>query len=144
MKKKIILTSLAIAVAGASLFGLAASTLAADTQTAATGNVGSTQTGNMKNWLAKEHKLGGKQIGRKNVAMNKNRAAVQAALQANDYQAWLKAVGANSAIAKKVTSDNFPKLVQAYNLRLQAENLMEEIGLGKDMSFSSQLPAASN
>lgn len=54
------------------------------------------------------------------------KAAIQAAISNNDYQAWLTAVGANSYLATKVTATNFSQYVQAYNLNTQAYNLKQQ------------------
>ncbi len=59
----------------------------------------------------------------------KKQAAAEAAITANDYSAWVSAVGTSSPLVSKVTSDNFYKLVQAHNLRQQADALMKELGI---------------
>jgi hypothetical protein len=68
--------------------------------------------------------------------MEAKRTAVDAALAANDYQAWLTAVGADCDKAKLITSDKFPQLVQAYQLEQegkakldQARQIREQLGL---------------
>jgi len=58
-----------------------------------------------------------------------NRAAIQSALDSNDYQAWLKAVGTANPLAQKITADNFAKFVEAHKLRQQANQIMSELGL---------------
>jgi hypothetical protein len=55
--------------------------------------------------------------------------AVKAALDAGDYDAWLKAVGANSPIAQKINKDNFSRYVEAYNHVKQAQLIVNELGL---------------
>lgn len=62
-------------------------------------------------------------------AMEQTKTAVQAAIAANDYDAWIKAVGTNHPWAEKITKDNFAKFVEAYNLRQQADEIMTELGL---------------
>ncbi|MFA5886611.1 MAG: hypothetical protein WC863_02395 [Patescibacteria group bacterium] len=57
------------------------------------------------------------------------RVAIDAALKNSDYQAWLKAVGSNSALTTKITADNFSKLVEAYKLRQQAAVIMKDLGI---------------
>lgn len=69
----------------------------------------------------------------KRTEMLAKRTAINTALTNSDYQAWLTAVGSTSDMAKKITADNFPKLAQAYNLRLQSETIMKDLGLGKMM-----------
>ncbi len=63
-----------------------------------------------------------------------DKEAVTAALDAGDYNAWVAAVGADSAIAQKINSeDNFSKYVQAYNLMKQADSIMNDLGLKQGM-----------
>lgn len=57
------------------------------------------------------------------------RASEEAALKANDYNAWVKAVGVNAPILEKINATNFSKYVQLYNLRQQENTLMSELGL---------------
>lgn len=63
--------------------------------------------------------------------MKKNQAAVKAALEANDYNAWVTAVGASSAIAQKINASNFPQLVQIYQLEKQISTLKTGLGISK-------------
>jgi len=58
-----------------------------------------------------------------------NNEAVKTALDNNDYNAWLEAVGKDSSMAGKINQDNFPKLVEAHKLQEQARRIMEELGL---------------
>lgn len=58
------------------------------------------------------------------------RDAIDKALAANDYNAWVAAVGANSPIAKKINQGNFQTYVDAYNLMKQAHDKLESLGLG--------------
>ncbi len=69
------------------------------------------------------------QISAREKTMEARRAAVQAALGNNDYQAWLTAIGSSSPLAAKITASNFPQYVQAYNLRRQADQIMSNLGL---------------
>jgi len=57
------------------------------------------------------------------------RAEVDAAINANDYQAWVTAVGADSPMAQKVTAANFSRFSEAHKLMTQARDIMSEIGL---------------
>jgi len=55
------------------------------------------------------------------------------ALENNDYNAWLEAVGVDSKIAQKITAENFAKFVEVYQLKQAgdyegARELMEELG----------------
>jgi len=69
-----------------------------------------------------------------------NRQAVQTALTAGDYNAWVTAVKAENAdshLLAKITSANFSQYVQANNLRSQAETIMKGLGIdGPGMSDS--------
>ena len=59
-------------------------------------------------------------------------AAVDSALAAGDYNAWVKAeteINAKAPILTKITSANFSQYVQAYNLRKQADAIMVSLGL---------------
>jgi hypothetical protein len=55
--------------------------------------------------------------------------AVEAAITAGDYDAWVTAEGTNSPVVSKVTKDNFPKFVEAHNLMTQAHTILAGIGL---------------
>jgi hypothetical protein len=62
------------------------------------------------------------------------RGAVNAALEAGDYTAWVtaeKAINANSSVLEKINADNFSDYVNAKNLRQQADTIIENLGLGK-------------
>jgi len=60
--------------------------------------------------------------------MAAHRAEVKAALEAGDYNRWAAAVGTDSPVAQKVTADNFSRFVEAYKLRAQADQILEDIG----------------
>lgn len=62
-------------------------------------------------------------------AAESRRAEVDAAISANDYQAWVAAVGADSPMAQKVTAANFSRFSEAHKLMAQAREIMAEIGL---------------
>lgn len=61
----------------------------------------------------------------------KRQQAVEAAITNGDYNAWVVAVGVNNPMLTKITKDNFPKLVEAHNLRKQADSIMTELGIEK-------------
>lgn len=63
------------------------------------------------------------------------RTAVSAALKANDYNAWVKAVGPNAPILQKINASNFSRFVEAYNLRQQADTIMTELGVNKGLGM---------
>ncbi len=62
-------------------------------------------------------------------AIETKRNAEESALKANDYNAWVAAVGANAPILEKINATNFNKYVELYNLRQQERTLMDELGL---------------
>ena len=59
----------------------------------------------------------------------KKREAVQAALQAGDYNAWVVAVGSSSPMLAKINQSNFAQFVQAHQLRQQADAIMTGLGI---------------
>lgn len=61
--------------------------------------------------------------------LSAEQAAVDKALAASDYNAWVKAVGPNSPMLKKINAGNFPKLVEIYKLHKQIQIKMSELGL---------------
>ena len=61
--------------------------------------------------------------------MTVQRTAVTAAINSNDYNAWVKAVGADSPLAKKVTAANFAKFSEAHKLMEQARAIFTDLGL---------------
>jgi len=68
----------------------------------------------------------------KKTTMTTKKAAIVAALKANDYNAWVTAVGANAPILQKINATNFSSYVQFYNLRIQEEALATQLGLGNN------------
>lgn len=61
--------------------------------------------------------------------IEKKRTTEEAALKANDYNAWVTAVGVNAPILEKINTTNFSKYVALYNLRQQEKALISELGL---------------
>lgn len=57
-----------------------------------------------------------------------NRQAVVIAIENADYDAWKEAVG-DCPLAEKITADSFSKYIEAYNLREQARQIEEELGI---------------
>lgn len=58
--------------------------------------------------------------------------AVQAALSASDYNAWVaaeKAIDADCPMLSKITAANFSKYAEAMKLRLQADTIMKDLGV---------------
>lgn len=59
------------------------------------------------------------------------RQAVEAAVNANDYEAWVKAAGDDCPMSDKINKDNFSKFAEAHRLRQSADKIMEELGIEK-------------
>lgn len=64
-------------------------------------------------------------------AREARKTAINAALKANDYNAWVTAVGPNAPILQKINASKFNRFVEAYNLRQQAQTIMTELGVNK-------------
>lgn len=69
-------------------------------------------------------------------ARSARQAAIQAALDAGDYNAWVKAVGAKNPLLKKITADNFSLYVQYKKLMkegkyTEAQTIGRELGIVK-------------
>ena len=62
-------------------------------------------------------------------ALTAKKIAVEAAIKANDYNAWVTAVGSNAPILQKINATNFSSFVQAYNLEQQANAIKTSLGL---------------
>ena len=132
--KKILISSLVFIVAAAAVMTIAQNSYAADAATGAT-NASNTSTqlnrhgkfGKMGNWLNKNTDQATKDALQ--AERIKRQEAVQAALKAGDYNAWVQAVGTSSPMLTKINKDNFAKFVQAHELRLQADAIMTELGI---------------
>lgn len=61
--------------------------------------------------------------------LDAKKAAIDAAIKAGDYTAWVTAVGSDCPMLGKINAGNFSTYVQAYNLREQARLLMEGLGV---------------
>jgi hypothetical protein len=73
--------------------------------------------------------------------METRQNAIQAALDNNDYQAWLAAVGDDCPLAEKITAENFSQFVEAHKLRQQADSITKGLGLegsGNGFGLKSQ------
>jgi hypothetical protein len=57
--------------------------------------------------------------------------AIDAAISAGDYNAWVKAVGDKSPLLKKITASNFSQYVQAENLMKQAAAIYQQLGINQ-------------
>jgi len=127
--KKMLLPVIAILVAGVGIIGLTQTSLAADMNK---------KTNRISSPTSEARVNGqGKGMNQENRALSetdrlKKQTAVQAAISANNYNAWVTAVGPNSPMLSKINKDNFYKLVSAHNLRQQADALMEELGITQE------------
>ncbi len=126
--KKMLLPAIATLIAGVGIIGLTQTSLAA-------GMNKKTDRASSSSEVRANRQ--GQGVGQENRALNeadrlKRQTAVQTAITANDYSAWVTAVGSSSPIASKITKDNFYKLVQAHNLRQQADSLMKELGITQE------------
>jgi len=64
-------------------------------------------------------------------AQTTKQAAIDAAIAAGDYNAWVKAVGDKSPLLKKITAANFSQYVQAENLMKQARAIYQQLGISQ-------------
>lgn len=63
--------------------------------------------------------------------METKMTAINAALEAGDYNAWVAAVGADCPMLEKINATNFNRYVEAHNLRQQEQEIMIELGLSR-------------
>ncbi len=138
--KKIFFSGLIAIVAAATVLTLAQTSYAADS-TAASSNTNASSTkielknkhGKLSSWLKK----GVKPNPLSQADRVKKQAAIDAALQASDYNAWVTAVGTTSPLLTKINSTNFPQFVQAYQLRKQADAILVGLGLNQGQGMKS-------
>jgi hypothetical protein len=57
------------------------------------------------------------------------RQEAQTAINNNDYNAWLKAVGADSFLGKTITQEKFAEYIQARSLIKQGQDKLKTLGL---------------
>ena len=57
--------------------------------------------------------------------------AIKAAIDSNDYTAWLNAVGADSPIAKAITADKFAQYIEAQKHFEAGQAILNDLGLNK-------------
>ena len=60
--------------------------------------------------------------------------AVQAAISAGDYQAWVKAqvaINKDCPLLSKITAANFSRYVESIKLHQQADAISQELGIGR-------------
>ena len=138
--KKIFFSSLIMIIAAAAVITIAQTSYAVAANDNAVNKVN--RNGQMKNKhgeLANWSKMMGNKSNMVSQAdREKRHVAVDSALQAGDYNAWVQAVGTSSPILTKINATNFPKFVQAYQLRKQADAIMAELGLNQGMKYGIQ------
>ena len=111
------------ALVAVSTIGFSSATLAAGK----THNLKNSTTTSTPNYLERgSHKA---PTATQKATMTAKKAAIDAALTANDYNAWVTAVGPNAPILKKITATNFSSYVQLYNLKVQEKALTTQLGL---------------
>ena len=126
MKKKNVIASLAaLGVLGLATASLAASS-AASNASSGNGSESGDRGRGFGRQLTEEQKA---EMEARRTEMESQRQAVEAALAAGDYQAWLSAIGENNPMAEKITAENFPQLVKAHNLQREAREIMASLGL---------------
>ncbi|MEI6835704.1 MAG: hypothetical protein WCK59_02625 [Candidatus Falkowbacteria bacterium] len=112
-----------------SVIGFSSATLASGTE-----NSDKTATSTTTH-LLRHNKNSNKATSTQIATMKAKQAAIKAALAANDYNAWVSAVGTNAPILKKINANNFSQYVQAYNLNLQAQTIMTQLGISGGMGM---------
>ncbi|MCX6740696.1 MAG: hypothetical protein NTZ49_05740 [Candidatus Parcubacteria bacterium] len=128
MKQNKIISLGAVAIALIAVIGMAGASYAASAV--------SQDNTVVKAAITDEMRSSKKEMDAKRAEMETKMKAIESALAANDYNAWVTAVGADSDEAKKVTADKFSLLIQAYNLEQeakakfdQAKQIRENLGL---------------
>jgi len=133
--KKSQLTLAVAALVAVSTIGISSATLAAgrnhskSTTNTATSTATSTNTHlerGPKHTLTDAEKTA---MAAKKAEMDAKKTAEEAALKANDSNAWVTAVGANAPILQKITATNFSTYVELYNLHQQEQTLATQLGL---------------
>lgn len=75
----------------------------------------------------REVRLGEMEEGRGQAS--ERREKVKAALEAEDYEAWVNAIEEDNSLVENITEENFPRFVEAHELRQEAGEIMEELGV---------------
>jgi hypothetical protein len=135
MNNKKITTMAAAMVALVAVSGVAFSTFAQDDANSANGNkfFGEKRMGAWQNLSdAEKTELEAGREARRAEAEARHEA-VEAAMDAGDYNAWLAAHNGDEPILEKINADNFPTLVKAHNYFENGRALMEELGVERGM-----------
>lgn len=126
--KKMLLPAIAIMIAGVGIISLTQTSLAAgmNKKTDRASSSSEVRANRQGKGMNQEHRA------LSEADRLKKQTAVQVAITANDYSAWVTAVGTSSPMLSKINKDNFYKLVQAHTLRQQADTLMKELGVTQE------------
>jgi len=84
---------------------------------------------NLKNLTAAQLATLKQNMTAKRAAATAKQTAVNNALAANDYNAWVTAEGTNTALTSKINASNFSKLVDIYNLEKQIKQDQTDLGI---------------
>lgn len=129
MKNNLVISSAAALVALVAVTGLAISTFAAEPTSTDT-NSTVTQKGFFGRNLTDEQRADLQ--SERDVRRAQRQAemeAVRAAIEAGDYNAWKNAVDTDAPILTKINESNFSRLVEMHNLKDQANDIREELGI---------------
>ena len=131
------------ALIAVSTIGMASATLAANTSDSSSSSTATSTTFGFGHGKERGTKVA--LTDAQKAEMEAKKTAEEAALKANDYNAWVTAVGTNNPILKKITATNFSQYVALYNLRQQEQTLATELGLtpgdGHGMGIGKHAPA---
>jgi len=131
-KSNIITLSAAIFVALIAIGGVTYYSFAADSNATSTNMFGKFR--HMDNLTIEQQTQLTAEMEAKQAEIKAKHDAIQSSLNANDYDAWVKAVGENASILQKINKDNFSKYVEANSYMEKAHTIMAELGVdGKGM-----------
>ena len=68
-------------------------------------------------------------IAERKAEMEARREAINAAIGAGDYNAWLKVTREDCLLTEKINEDNFPRFMEAHQKMQEAQTIMEELGI---------------
>lgn len=130
-KNNLLITGVASLVALVAVTGVAMSTFASEGDVSYEGDTIRTRANSFvhRNLSDEEKQEREENREERRAEMEEKREAVIAALDANDYDAWVVAAGEDSPLLEKVTVDNFSRFIEAHELRQSARADMEEADL---------------
>lgn len=132
-KSKTIIPVAAALVALVGISGLAFRSFAADSTTVANATNGEAVSGcPMRGGFGRNLSAADKAaFEAKRAEMDAKMTAVNAALDAGDYNAWVKAMPTGAPILTKINESNFPKFAEAHKLNEQARVIYKDLGVDK-------------